>query len=429
MRIVTSYNPGTQAVGRDLMKLLWISHNIPYPPKTGVLQRNYNLLREAARYAEIHLVAIHQRGILPGTYDFAEAERELRKLCQHVEFAFLSFERTRLRPYWTALRSLFAPKPFAARYMESRPIHRRIRELVRATRFDLAHFDTIGLAGYRADAGGIPSILNHHNIESHLLARRVEFEQSTLRRMFWRIECRSLRRYEQRMCADFDSNFTVSSLDAQRLHEIAPSAGTDVIANGVDIDYFRAGESPVVPGSLIMVSGMNWFPNRDAALHMCADIWPILSARNPALTLTVVGAGAPRELMELARRDRRVVVTGFVDDVRPLMDAAEIYVCPMRDGGGTRLKILDALSMSKPIVSTSVGCEGIAVTPGADVLIADSPEDFARQVERLREDAELRRSISAAARRLAETRYAWPVIGNALDSAYRRIVSSGAAVH
>jgi glycosyltransferase involved in cell wall biosynthesis len=270
----------------------------------------------------------------------------------------------------------------------------------------------------------MPKILNHHNIESHLLKRRIAFEPNPLKRLYYAIEANKLERYERRVCAEFDTNFTVSALDGERLLELVPSAKADVIANGVDVDYFTHDGGPIVPGNLIMASGMNWFPNRDAVLYMCNEIWPMLSSRTPDLTWTVVGASPPQQLIDLAARDRRVIVTGFVDDVRPYLSRAEIYLCPMRDGGGTRVKILDALAMSKPIVSTTMGCEGIAVTPDVDVLIADSPEDFVRQIERLHSDASLRRDLSQAARKLAVDQYSWPVIGRNLGAIYRRLTGT-----
>src|SRR5690606_24689574 len=128
--------------------------------------------------------------------------------------------------------------------------------------------------------------------------------------------------------------------------EICPGARTTVLANGVDVDYFqrRTPQSAVEPGHLIMVSGMNWFPNRDAVLLMAEKIWPELTKVMPEARLTIVGASPPQAILDLAARDPRVTVTGFVDDVRPYMEKAQVYLCPMRDGGGTRLKILDALS-------------------------------------------------------------------------------------
>jgi glycosyltransferase involved in cell wall biosynthesis len=406
------------------MKLLWISPNIPYPPKTGVLQRNYNLLREAARHADIYLLAVFKSGILPGHYDVEAARRELGKLCCQVDIVHLPIESSRILLYWKAFVSLFADDPFSANWAKDDGLRRRLKELVKAVPFDIVHFDTVGLAAYRDDVGQVPRILNHHNIESHLLKRRVAFERNPLRRMYYAAEGNKLESYERRVCTEFDTNFTVSALDKQRLQELVPSVKADVIANGVDVDYFRHDGGPTVSGNLIMASGMNWFPNRDAVLYMCDEIWPLVSARIPDLTLTIVGASPPQQVVDLASRDPRVVVTGFVDDVRPSLSRAAIYLCPMRDGGGTRLKILDALAMSKPIVSTTMGCEGIDVTPEVDVLIADTPDAFVRQIERLHTDAALRQSLSQAARQLAVEQYSWPVIGRNLGAIYRRLTGA-----
>jgi glycosyltransferase involved in cell wall biosynthesis len=389
-----------------------------------VLQRNYNLLREAARHADIYLLAVFKSGILPGHYDVEAARRELGKLCCQVDIVHLPIESSRILLYWKAFVSLFADDPFSANWAKDDGLRRRLKELVKAVPFDIVHFDTVGLAAYRDDVGQVPRILNHHNIESHLLKRRVAFERNPLRRMYYAAEGNKLESYERRVCTEFDTNFTVSALDKQRLQELVPSVKADVIANGVDVDYFRHDGGPTVSGNLIMASGMNWFPNRDAVLYMCDEIWPLVSARIPDLTLTIVGASPPQQVVDLASRDPRVVVTGFVDDVRPSLSRAAIYLCPMRDGGGTRLKILDALAMSKPIVSTTMGCEGIDVTPEVDVLIADTPDAFVRQIERLHTDAALRQSLSQAARQLAVEQYSWPVIGRNLGAIYRRLTGA-----
>lgn len=409
------------------MNLLWISHNIPYPPKTGVLQRNYNLLREAARHADIYLLAVFKSDILPGDYDLDEARRELGKLCRHIEIVHLPIEASRAVLYRKALVSLVTRDPLSANWVKDAGMRKQLRSLVESVPFDLVHFDTVSLAAYRDDVGSVPRILNHHNIESHLLKRRIAFEPNPLKRTYYAIEGSKLERYEQRVCAEFDVNFTVSDLDRHRLLQLVPTARAEVIANGVDVEYFSHDGSATTPGNLVMASGMNWFPNRDAALYMCNEIWPLLSARMPGLTWTVVGASPPQQVVDLAARDPRVVVTGFVDDVRPYLSRAEIYLCPMRDGGGTRVKILDALSMSKPIVSTTMGCEGIAVTPGHDVLIADTPDEFVEQVERLHASEELRASLGLAARSLAMEKYSWPVIGRKLGDIYDRLISAGHA--
>ena len=171
-----------------------------------------------------------------------------------------------------------------------------------------------------------------------------------------------------------------------------------------------------------MVSGMNWFPNRDAALYMCDEIWPRLSDAFPNITWTVVGSSPPERLLQLANDDSRITVTGFVDDVREYIAKAQVYLCPMRDGGGTRLKILDALAMAKPIVATTMAYEGISVAPEKNVLVADTPEAFVRQIGRLVADSTLREKIGAEARKFVIENYSWPVIGEQLEKCYQSIL-------
>lgn len=406
------------------MNLLWISQNIPYPPKTGVLQRNYNLLREASQLADITLLAVFKRDILPGEYDLEEAKRELGKLCRRIEIVHLPIESSRAALYGMALSSLFTHDPLSVNWVKSPGMRQQLRQLMNEVKFDLVHFDTISLAAYREEVGETPKILNHHNIESHLLKRRTLFEKNPLKRLYYALEGNKLERYERAACAQFDTNFTVSELDKQRLLELVPGARADVIANGVDIDYFNPKSSAVVAGNLLMASGMNWFPNRDAVLYMANEIWPLLVNQMPELTWTVVGASPPQEVLDLAARDSRVTVTGFVDDVRPYLSQAEIYLCPMRDGGGTRVKILDALAMGKAIVSTTMACEGIDVTPGKNVLFADSPREFVDQIQRLRSDSMLRENLGREARKFAIDHYSWPVIGRNLSAVYNRLTAT-----
>ena len=297
----------------------------------------------------------------------------------------------------------------------------QLQAMLNQTDFDVIHFDTISLAVYKDVVGDIPKVLNHHNIESHLLQRRTLVEQNPLKRFYFSLEGKKLEQFETRTCPQFDMNFTVSELDKDRLLEFAPGTKADVIANGVDIEYFSPQAVETKPGSVIMVSGMNWYPNRDAVLYMYEEIWPKLCEVYPDISWVVVGASPPKQLLDLAEQDKRVTVTGFVDDVRPYLAEAEIYLCPMRDGGGTRLKILDALSMGKPIVSTTMGVEGIAVTPEKNVLTADTPDEFVKQIGRLRDDPALRQQIGQAGRQFVIDTYSWEIIGKKLANIYQSL--------
>jgi glycosyltransferase involved in cell wall biosynthesis len=411
------------AVSDRRLKVLWISQNLPYPPKTGVLQRNYNLLREASKFADVHLVGIVKQDILPG-FDAEVATRALQEFCARVETVRLPIEESRVRFLAVALRSLFTEAPFTVNWATSPVLRAAVERAVAEGPHDLVYFDTVSLVGYRHVVGNVAMVLNHHNIESHLFERRIAYEGNALWRFYFSLEATKLRRCEAAVASDFDTNLVVSALDGARLQAACPRASTFVVANGVDVDYFRSATATAEPGHLIMVSGMNWFPNRDAALVMIEKIWPALSDALPHLRLTIVGASPPPPVVDLAARDTRVTVTGFVDDVRPHMERAQVYLCPMRDGGGTRLKILDALAMGKAIVATTMALEGIDVEPEKEVLVADTPDQFVGQVGRLVRNADLCRRLSVAGRSFVERHFAWPVIGDQMEQAFRAIVSA-----
>ena len=405
------------------MNILWISQNIPYPPKTGVLQRNFNLIREASRAGQVTLLAIQQEGVLPTPVDLDEARLELGKFCKKIEIVELPIESSRLLFLAVLLKSVLTADPFSVNWTKSAKMADTIARLMYETDFDVIHYDTISMAGHHHLAGATPKALNHHNIESHLIKRRSKIEKNPLKRLYYHLEGDKLERFEANVCPRFDVNFTVSELDKSRLLDIAPSACVDVVANGVDCDYFSPQpDSQVTPESVIMVSGMNWFPNRDAVIYMCDEIWPALSSAYPKVSWTVVGSSPPQRLLDLAKLDKRVRVTGFVDDVRPFLAEAQVYLCPMRDGGGSRLKILDALAMGKPIVATTMAYEGISVTPDLNVLIADTPNEFVRQIGRLFNDRDLCSTLGDAAHRFVLEHYSWSVIGDRLGDNYRRML-------
>ena len=404
------------------MRVLWLSQNLPYPPKTGVLQRNYNLIREASQFADVDLVAIVKEDILP-MFDEQVARLELEKLCKRVTTVRLPIEQSKNTFLWVLFKSLFTKAPFTVNWADWPELRNAIRDAMARGPYDVAFFDTISLAQFRDLMNGLPSALNHHNIESHLLERRALIEQSPLRRFYLGVEGPKLKRYEAEVAGQFDINFVVSTLDGDRLREICPQVSTAVLANGVDVDYFdrRSPLSSIEQGHLIMVSGMNWFPNRDAVLLMAEEIWPELTRQMPDLKWTIVGASPPQSIVDLAARDRRVTVTGFVDDVRPYMERAQVYLCPMRDGGGTRLKILDALAMQVPIVATQMALEGIDVRAERDVLVANEPKEFVAQIIRLVGDEQLQTRLRTNGRAFVEQHFSWPVIRREMESAFDRI--------
>ena len=401
------------------MKVLWLSHLVPYPPKGGVLQRSYNLVRELARHHEVSLLAFVQGEPLRASFGnledgLAAAKSALSEFCPHVTFVPIPCEQRVWGRHRLALRSLVSADPYTINWLKSEPYRQELARLLQDLQPDLVHFDTISLAPYRRQVASLPTILDHHNIESHMMLRRAEMETNPLAAAYFRQEGGRLARYEQAECPQFSLNITCSSLDSARLLELVPAAPVDDVPNGVDVGYFRAAGSAELADSIIFAGTLSWYPNRQAVDFIAREIWPRLKAAAPGSSVDIVGASPPAELLELSRRDPDFRVHGFVDDVRTYLDRAPVYVCPITDGGGTKLKILDALAMGKAIVADPIACEGIDVTDGVDVVFASQPEEYVSAIRRLFTDRDERARLGANARRLAEEKYAYSMIGDKL---------------
>jgi len=244
-----------------------------------------------------------------------------------------------------------------------------------------------------------------------MMKRRADNERRPLHKLYFRQEAIRVARYERQIASQFALHITCSDLDTTRLQETMPGAHFANVPNGVDIDYFAPQGSAVRPESLVFVSSMNWYPNVDAALFLLREIWPRVRVRHPGATLDIIGAHAPPAVVASAQSQAGVTLHGFVPDIRPIVDSAAIYVCPVRDGGGTKLKILDALAMSKAIVAHPVACEGIHIKEGNEAVYADSADEFAARISELFGDPARRQRLGAAGRELATRQYSFDALG------------------
>jgi sugar transferase (PEP-CTERM/EpsH1 system associated) len=408
------------------MKILWLSHLVPYPPKGGVLQRSYNLLRETAKRNDVYLLAfvqgaLQRRAFADEDAGLAQSRQALMAFCKDVRFIGIPCEKSRGGKYALALRSLFTGCPYTIEWLRSAEMVREIKALIARHRFDVVHFDTISLAPYRSLLTDEKTALDHHNIESHMMLRRAEQERSWSRKLYFWQEGLKLRRYEKSVCRSFNAHLTCSVLDSARLAAIGSSLRIEEIPNGVDSDYFEPSGRDILAGRLIFAGGLNWYPNRDAMLYFAKEIWPALKNQIPHVSMDVVGANPPAEILALAKSDSSFKVHGYVDDVRPYLDRAAVYVCPIRDGGGTKLKILDAFAMAKATVAHPTACEGIEVTPGKNVLLASTPQEYASQIAFLLSNAEARENLGLNARQLVSNKYLYSGIGDKLCLVYQDI--------
>lgn len=355
--------------------------------------------------------------------DIITAKNELEKVCEKVEILELRSDSSKLSRYKIAVCSLLSRRPYTVNWMKSRNMHPKIEEYLSKIDFDLIHYDTIGLAEY-VDVRGmerLPKVLNHHNIESSMMYRRCFLEPNIFKRLYFYIESVKLKKYEKSKCSRFDLNITVSKLDGKVLKNIVGNIPLAEVPNGVDIEYFTSNNKKIRRKNLVFAGSLNWYPNYNAMVYFCREIWPLLKRQIPDVNMTIIGRGGAK-LKWLIQDQTDIKLTGFVDDVRPYLERAEAYVCPIRDGGGTKVKILDALSMEKAVVAHPVACEGIDVTPSKNVLLAKKPGEFVEQLKKIFDSQNLRLSLGKEGRKLIEQKYSFEIIGDKLNNLYNKII-------
>jgi len=394
------------------MKILALTSKSPYPLVEGRALRTFNLLKQAARHHEIHLLSFVQ------TPEEVQGIEKMRDICASVAFEPLYLDGGKASLLRDATLELASTAPLMAVKYSTSTMRRRLRASLRGGHFDVLHLDMLHLAQYLAEAGGVPAVLVDHNVESVLLERRAQNERRLLAHAYLRYQVAKLRRFEARSCERADAVVAVSEHDAAQLRALAPQATVRSVPNGVDTDFFCARDVPRLAGSMVFVGGLGWFPNLDAMRYFCESVLPLVMQECPAASLTVVGKNPDERAAKSIAAYPRVRLTGMIDDIRDTVSAAEVFVVPLRIGGGTRLKILDALSMGKAIVTTSLGCEGLDVIHGEHLLIADEPQTFAREILRLFANPSLAADLGRRGRELVRKRYEWAVIAEAMEEVY-----------
>ena len=410
------------------MKILWLSHFAPYPPKGGASQRSYNMLKQLSKYADVSLLSLAPYSKIASFFNNYEAgieeiEHELGKYCDEIRLIPHGRHKRQTAKTLNALKSLVRNDSYDVVCLESKELEKSLTKALAENNYDAIHLDTIGLWPYVANLD-IPLILNHHNIESQMLQRRASKTSWPLSQ-YIRSQESKLQKLEIQAGAKARINVTCSRDDGQRLSEI----GIDNVAeipNGVDLSYFsrrqnyQATESGI---DLIFAGGLEWYPNRDAMIFFAKKVWPQLKAKPQAATMTVVGRGSIPLLNNIAATDSSFKVAGFVPDVRTYLEQASIYVCPIRDGGGTKLKVLDALGMGIPLIAHPIACEGINVRNGEHVIFAETPKQFCDAILSLSADPELKMKLSANGRQLIEEQYCYNNIGEKMAKVYQLICS------
>jgi len=277
------------------------------------------------------------------------------------------------------------------------------------------------LAKYRHDISDLPTVMIEHNVESLRLKRLANNSSNPAFKLFMYLQYVKLFRFEKNECRHFDICAVVSGDDKNFLAEMSPEANLRVVPNGVDTRYFSDGKGRCIPKSIVWVGGMKNMYNKEAVEYFCHSIFPLIHKEIPEIRFVAIGTNPSPSLLNLAKTNPNVKILGFVDDVRPAMREAAVYIAPIKSGGGTKLKVLNALSMAKPLVTTSVGAEGIDVTDGVHFMLADDAATFAEKTVELLNNPELAKKLGDNGRKRMIEKYDWEIIGKQMDDIYNEL--------
>ncbi|MEP7051083.1 MAG: glycosyltransferase family 4 protein [Pseudomonadota bacterium] len=397
------------------MKILFVTPFLPSPPRFGGQRRLDGLMRGLAKNHEVDVVSFvrtdeYQQASVEATQSFC---RELVTV-PNLDLAETNEKRK------MQLRSLVSVHSYehllAARRSD---FQRALDDMLRRNDYDVIQIEFMWMAVFRFGAPGGPRptlVLDEHNVEYDILKRTAGGEGGKARLLYNSLNWRKLAREERAAWRKVDGISLTSQRDAELVQRDFPGARTAVVPNGVDVGEFSVSTRPSEQDVILFFGAINYYPNQEALLYFIDNVFPLIKQRRPNAIFRVLGPGAPDSV--LARAGNGVEILGMVPDVGPYLESATAIVVPLRIGGGTRLKIVEALSKGKAVISTRLGAEGIDVVHDQHLLLADEPEAFAREVERVLTDPQLAARLGQAGRQLMEERYSWRSIVLGLEKFY-----------
>jgi polysaccharide biosynthesis protein PslH len=404
-------------------KLLFLCQNLPHPPDAGAEIRSFHTLRLLSQTFDVTSVHFYTSANKTTAGAVAAAVTRLSAFGQATAFR-VPQDASRIRYGWDHFRSVITGRAYT-RWMYDVGAVRAWLKKLDPSRFDILHVDSLDLVAYLRSDLPIPIVLAHHNVESRLLARRASMTRGW-QQAYIRHQASLTRDEEARWCPQVALNVVVSAEDQKELQGIAPGAECRIVPNGVDtVALAPSGRPSAAGGGLVFVGGYSWFPNRDGMEFFTRDILPLLRNGDVQPEVTWVGRAPEEVRREFARHGVRM--TGYVEDMREHVRAAACVIVPLRVGGGTRLKILDAWALGKAVVSTPQGCEGLHIEAGGNIVVADGPDAFALAIQRVLADGALRSRLENGARQTAVELYDWEVVGQEMRNHYLTLIEDATA--
>lgn len=402
------------------MKILWLNSGLLLPLDKGGKLRTWHLMRHLAEQHDITYLSFAEPG------QRHEDRVGMREVCNVLE----TVPRTdpvkgTLAFYADAARHVVDPLPYAVGKYRSAEYAAHVERHLATGAFDVIVADFLPPVANLPRRLPIPSVLFTHNVEAEIWRRHAENATNPFSRALMTQQWNRMLRFERDALSRFDLVLAVSDADRQTFGRLYPGAlrrDVHVVQTGVDTSYFTPMPGTERRAHLVFTGSMDWLPNEDGMLYFVRDILPRIRQVEPDVTVSIIGR-APTPAVKKLADDTGIRVTGRVEDVRPHVAEGDVYIVPLRIGGGTRLKIFEAMSMAKAVVSTTVGAEGLPVTSGRDIVIADEPARFAQAVVHLIRDTDARRRIESAARQLVVEKYDWAAVAHDFEEALAAVRS------
>jgi len=393
------------------MRILFLSPYVPLPPDFGGAMRIYNLLKGLSQYHEVTLLT------------FGEKDK-LELLNANTGSLYKDFHL--VKPTWAwrfrrlaQLFALFTTKSFFSLFTKSKEMQNKINEILSLQDFDLIQMEFPIMACFHFKTDAI-KILDEHNIEYDNFYRMWKRTKSPLIKLHYKREFIKSQKEEIDVCRKMDVILTVSEKDKSILQKQTPCIPKFIIPNGVDTEYFKPSLNKIEPYSMVFTGMMAYVPNHDGINYFLDEIFPLILKDIPGAKIYIVGSRPPKSLVK--RSSKNIIITGYVPDVRTYVWRASLYIVPLRMGGGTRLKVLEALAMKKTVVSTTIGCEGIDVADNESVLIADDPKEFANKSVRMLKNPDLGIHLATRGSNIIHSKYSWEIVSRKLEQAIQNVL-------
>jgi len=390
------------------MKILWVCPFFLHPTERGSQIRTLGTLKELNKRHEIHFAALNDPRNLEGP------ERSSEYSSRHFSAKHSAPARRSLGIIPQIAKSIVNPVPMAVFRYSSRELRREVAALIAAEHYDCIVCDFLPSAPNLTDLG--QCVLFQHNVETTVWQRHIEHSSSLLKKLFFQMQASKMESYERKICRKAKYVIAVSDIDASRMKRMFGIENVTTVPTGADVEYFAPpGDAPHT-SDIVFCGGMDGLPNVDAVVYFLSEVLPLIRNRIPGATFTIVGRSPDAGVLKAAQGLAGVCVTGTVEDVRPYLWGSTISIVPIRIGGGTRLKIYECMAAGVPIVSTTVGAEGLRYRDGEDIVLADDPVSFAAGCVRLLSDDAARHAIAHNALERAHREFSWEAVSREFEA-------------